>query len=195
MDPSARNISIYNCDYDCRQGLTITTQLKLMPGPQCNGGIVFNYAEADPWYNNTRTYQAVLIDVTGQRIGIYDFYGGTMAWAEWSGFSVGHILKAGEWYELKVQIWLYGGIDGEDPFWYCNVFCSLTGVTDTAWPGWTENFPQSLRNSPTKVGLAAIYAHTRFSWFQLDPSPYTGNPPAPNLSQVPGPNSRRRRRR
>ena len=39
-DPTQRNVSIWNCDYDSSNpsGITMTTHFKMMPGPQINGG-------------------------------------------------------------------------------------------------------------------------------------------------------------
>jgi hypothetical protein len=164
IDQSMRNVSIWDCGYDCRDGLFISTAFKMMPGSQINGGIVFNWLDNNPDFKRP-TYMMATLDLTGNRIGIYYYYGATATMSEWVNLE-SNVPKAGEWYHMKVQLYP-DAANGGAPFWLYHVIVTVTGVTDTAFKAVSTDFPQDLAYPGSKVGLGTTYGHTRFSWFRV----------------------------
>jgi hypothetical protein len=186
IDQSQRNVSIWDCPFYDTSGLppdtldmTCTTQLKLVAGPQINGGIIFNYFPVDPQFNNRPSYVLVSVNVVSGFLEM-DVYNGqsiTMSIGFPFGLNghggVGDFPVVGDWYQLLVRIrmnpsahqtWLVG--------------LHLSGVTNPAFRG--IDVDQSWGWGPSKplgrFGLGSNNAHCLFSWFQLEATP-AGGPP------------------
>jgi hypothetical protein len=173
---SQRNVVAWDCDYDYRTtDLTCLTHLKLMPGPQINGGIVFNYNGSDSRSGGRPTYNIASVNpVSGYlEIDAYTGYSMLPLVIGWS-FAAYNIPlpRAGDWYALQIRT-RPAPIAG----WASRMLIDLTlsGVSDPHFPVMSiPNQPiggNTASPAPSKFGLGAYNAYTRFSFFSLEVTP------------------------
>jgi hypothetical protein len=173
---SQRNASIWNCDYDSTLDLTCTTHLKLMPGPQVNGGIIWDYKAADPEFDNRPTYNLVAVDLAVNALAIWIYRGYSIQRSMWVPFNDANgtnMPVIGDWYELTVRTRLNADHPVNPVMWKIGI--TFKGVTNPAYPQKVWDQPWDL--VPVgRIGLGTVNAWCRFSFFNLEPTP-TGGPP------------------
>jgi hypothetical protein len=176
IDQSQRNVSIWNCNYDPTQDLTCTTHLKLMAGPQVNGGIIWDYQASDPKWNGRPTYNVVTVDLAVNALAIWIYRGYTIQRAMWVPFNSANSTNMpviGDWYELTVRTRLNADHPVNPVMWKIGI--TFKGITNPAYPMKVWDQPWDLVPIG-KLGFGTINAWCRFSFFNLEPTP-TGGPP------------------
>jgi hypothetical protein len=188
VDTSQRCVAVWNCDYDIMNlDLTCTTHLKIMPGPQMNGGILLygcgQLPAAVPPTNYI--YWQFSVDIVDRSITINTYNGSYMTWTEKVYFDPGGVPVPGDWYQLtaRLKFGLPPDFPAPDPPGTRRIDLNLTGVTDPSFlpKSWHNIYAGQVGVWPiilpqSRFGLGAINSHVRFSFFQLELTP-PGTPP------------------
>jgi hypothetical protein len=183
INQSKRNVSVWNCGYDSRADLTCVTHLKVLAGPQANGGLIWNYFLNNPQYKNqnTTTYLMVLINPITNSLELWNYVSTGIStqfqrvgwWAAGSGVNQ---IVTGDWYQLKLRTrkWV-------PPPVYQNMWSLDMTVTGVSKPGFAPihiNQQWGVLDDDIigheaigQFGVGSINAHCLFSFFQLGETP------------------------
>lgn len=153
---SGLNVAILrNCYGDINAGTTVSSILRLTPGPRRNGGIILNYNPANPITRESQKFIAAAIDVDAGGLQILRYNGSNIVVEARTPLNI----RLADWYKITATTQTYNNA----------VLVSVTAVNliDETIVATISTTVQQYGNITGAIGLFANRAYTYFSNFTI----------------------------
>lgn len=150
-DISGINVAILrNCNADIVAGHSVSALLRLSPGPRRNGGVILNYAPADPINQTPLTFVAAVLDVDAGGLQIVRYNGANFVVEATSVFQI----DVSQWYRIEASVQKQGN----------SVAISVT-ATNVDTPANTVSLSTSTSKFGTPTGAIGLFSNRAYTYF------------------------------